>query len=94
MEMGKNRLQDYLDVALEVYPDVLTATETTIFAYLPILHMTGEVGKFMKALPILITIILLSSLVEAFYILPIHAQQIYDVKKTENRSNIISDMTQ
>ncbi|RXJ78787.1 acriflavin resistance protein [Arcobacter sp. F155] len=89
MEMGKNRLQASLDGALEVYPAVLTATATTIFAFLPILLMTGEVGKFMKVLPIMITILLLSSLVEAFFFLPLHAKQIFDVHKKEKRSDRI-----
>ena len=33
------------DGTLEMYPAVLTATATTIFAFLPILLMTGGVGK-------------------------------------------------
>lgn len=89
MEMGKNRLNAALDGALEVYPAVLTATATTIFAFLPILLMSGEVGKFMKVLPIMITILLISSLVEAFFFLPLHAKQIFAVHKKEKRSDHI-----
>ncbi|AXH12446.1 efflux RND transporter permease subunit [Halarcobacter bivalviorum] len=89
MEMGKNRFQAALDGAIEVYPAVLTATATTIFAFLPILLMTGEVGKFMKILPIMITILLISSLVEAFFFLPLHAKEIFDVHKKEKRSDRI-----
>ena len=89
MEMGKNRFDAAVDGAKEVFPAVLTATATTIFAFLPILLMTGEVGKFMKILPIMITILLLSSLVEAFFFLPLHAKQIFDVHKKEKRSDRI-----
>ncbi|PLY05163.1 MAG: AcrB/AcrD/AcrF family protein [Arcobacter sp.] len=89
MEMGKDRLTASLDGALEVYPAVLTATATTIFAFLPILLMTGEVGKFMKVLPIMITILLLSSLVEAFFFLPLHARQIFNVHTKEKISDRI-----
>ena len=89
MEMGKDRFTASLDGALEVYPAVLTATATTIFAFLPILLMTGEVGKFMKVLPIMITILLLSSLVEAFFFLPLHARQIFNVHTKEKRSDRI-----
>ena len=89
MEMGKDRFSASLDGALEVYPAVLTATATTIFAFLPILLMTGEVGKFMKVLPIMITILLLSSLVEAFFFLPLHARQIFNVHTKEKRSDRI-----
>ena len=91
MEMGKDRLTAALDGALEVYPAVLTATATTIFAFLPILLMTGEVGKFMKILPIMITILLLSSLVEAFFFLPLHAKQIFNVHTKDKKADKIWD---
>jgi hydrophobic/amphiphilic exporter-1 (mainly G- bacteria), HAE1 family len=71
MENGKDRFQAALDGTLEMYPAVLTATATTIFAFLPILMMTGQIGKFMQALPIMIAILLLSSLLEAFFLFTI-----------------------
>ena len=89
MEMGKNRLQAALDGSLEVYPAVLTATATTIFAFLPILLMSGEVGTFMKVLPVMIAILLLSSLVEAFFFLPLHAKQIFNVHTKEKKADRI-----
>ncbi|RXK14183.1 acriflavin resistance protein [Halarcobacter mediterraneus] len=89
MEMGKTRFQAALDGSMEVYPAVLTATATTIFAFLPILLMSGEMGKFMKVLPIMITILLLSSLVEAFFFLPLHAKQIFNVHSKEKRADRI-----
>jgi multidrug efflux pump subunit AcrB len=89
MEMGKDKLTAAIDGSVEVYPAVLTATATTIFAFLPILLMTGEVGKFMKILPIMITILLLSSLLEAFFFLPLHAKQIFDVHTKEKKGDKI-----
>jgi multidrug efflux pump subunit AcrB len=91
MEMGKDRLQASIDGSLEVYPAVLTATATTIFAFLPILLMTGEIGKFMKILPIMITILLISSLFEAFFFLPLHAKQILRVNKEDKKADRIWD---
>ncbi|XPV70241.1 MAG: efflux RND transporter permease subunit [Halarcobacter sp.] len=89
MEMGKDKFTAAIDGAVEVYPAVLTATATTIFAFLPILLMTGEVGKFIKILPIMITILLLSSLLEAFFFLPLHAKQIFDVHTKEKHGDKI-----
>lgn len=66
MEMGKDKMTAALDGATEMYPAVLTATATTIFAFLPILLLSGETGLFMRILPIMISILLLSSLLEAF----------------------------
>jgi len=91
MEMGKDKLNAAIDGAIEVYPAVLTATATTIFAFLPILLMTGEVGKFMKILPIMITILLISSLVEAFFFLPLHAKQIFNVHDKKKKADKIWD---
>jgi multidrug efflux pump subunit AcrB len=69
--------------AAEMFPAVLTATSTTIFAFLPMLIMSGEMGVFMKILPIMITILLLSSLFEAFFFLPLHS---YEFLKEDKRA--------
>ncbi len=91
MEMGKDKFTAARDGALEMYPAVLTATATTIFAFLPILLMSGEVGKFMQILPIMISILLLSSLFEAFFFLPLHAKDILKVNHSEKKSHKIWD---
>ncbi len=87
MEMGKDKFTAARDGAMEMYPAVLTATATTIFAFLPILLMTGETGKFMQILPIMITVLLLSSLLEAFFFLPLHAKEIFKVNKGDRKSH-------
>ncbi|MGB3751533.1 MAG: efflux RND transporter permease subunit, partial [Arcobacteraceae bacterium] len=74
LEMGKDKMTAAIDGAMEMFPAVLTATATTIFAFLPILLMTGETGVFMRILPIMISVLLLSSLLEAFFFLPLHAK--------------------
>lgn len=91
MEMGKDKLTAAKDGAIEMYPAVLTATATTIFAFLPILLMSGQTGKFMQILPIMITILLLSSLIEAFFFLPLHAKQILKVSKEDRKSHKVWD---
>ncbi|VAY87983.1 RND multidrug efflux transporter; Acriflavin resistance protein [hydrothermal vent metagenome] len=87
LEMGKDKMSAALDGAIEMYPAVLAATATTIFAFLPILMITGETGVFMRILPIMISILLLSSLVEAFFFLPLHAQQTFKINKTDKKSD-------
>ena len=91
LEMGKDKFTAARDGAMEMYPAVLTATATTIFAFLPILLMTGEVGKFMQILPIMISILLLSSLLEAFFFLPLHAKDILKVSHGERKSHKVWD---
>ncbi len=81
MEMGKSPRDAAIDGALEMFPAVLTATLTTVFAFLPLLIMSGKMGMFMQVLPVMITILLLSSLFEAFYFLPLHAKEFFSVGK-------------
>ncbi len=91
MEMGKDKFEAARDGAIEMYPAVLTATATTIFAFLPILLMTGQTGKFMQILPIMISILLLSSLIEAFFFLPLHANQLLKVSHEDRKSHKVWD---
>lgn len=91
MEMGKDKFEAARDGAIEMYPAVLTATATTIFAFLPILLMTGQTGKFMQILPVMISILLISSLVEAFFFLPLHANQLLKVSHEDRKSHKVWD---
>ncbi len=86
LENGDSPRDAAINGATEMFPAVLTATATTIFAFLPLLIMSGEMGVFMKILPIMISILLLSSLFEAFYFLPLHAKDFLKVK-TQKKKN-------
>ncbi len=79
MEMGKNPRDAAIDGAVEMFPAVMTATLTTVFAFLPLLMMSGKMGMFMKVLPVMISVLLLSSLFEAFYFLPLHAKEFFAI---------------
>ncbi len=77
MEMGKPPKEAAIEGAAEMFPAVLTATATTVFAFLPLLIMSGQIGMFVKVLPVMISILLLSSLFEAFYFLPLHSKELF-----------------
>lgn len=79
LEEGMDRKEAVINGAVEMFPAVLTATLTTVFAFLPMLLMSGEMGMFIKIIPIMITVLLLSSLFEAFYFLPLHAHEFLKV---------------
>ena len=81
LEEGMERKEAVIQGALEMFPAVVTATLTTIFAFLPMLLMSGEMGMFIRIIPIMITVLLLSSLFEAFYFLPLHAKDFLKVSK-------------
>ncbi len=82
MEMGKKPREAAIEGSAEMFPAVLTATATTVFAFLPLLIMSGQMGMFVKVLPVMISILLISSLFEAFYFLPLHAKEFFTVGKT------------
>ena len=85
LEEGMPRHEAAIQGAVEMFPAVLTATLTTVFAFLPMLLITGEMGTFIKILPVMITILLLSSLFEAFFFLPLHS---YEFLRLRNESHI------
>ncbi len=84
LEEGMPRREAAIVGAQEMFPAVLTATLTTVFAFLPMLLLSGEMGMFIKIIPIMITVLLLSSLFEAFYFLPLHAHDFLKVSKEDS----------
>ncbi|MDA3907933.1 MAG: efflux RND transporter permease subunit [Sulfurimonas sp.] len=84
LEEGMEKREAAIVGATEMFPAVLAATLTTIFAFLPMLLLTGEMGMFIKIIPIMITVLLLSSLFEAFYFLPLHAHDFLKVAHDES----------
>lgn len=56
----------------EVTLPVLAATGTTVAAFLPLMLVPGILGEFFKVMPIVVSLALLASLIEAFFILPSH----------------------
>lgn len=81
MEEGMERREAAIVGATEMFPAVLTATLTTIFAFLPMLLISGEMGTFIKILPIMISVLLISSLFEAFFFLPLHSYDFLRLRK-------------
>ncbi len=54
-----------------VWP-VIAATATTIAAFLPLMILPGTIGKFLRVIPLTVTIALLASMGEALFFLPSH----------------------
>ncbi len=87
IENGDDPKTAAINGATEMFPAVLTATATTVFAFLPLLIMSGDMGVFIKVLPIMISILLLSSLFEAFFFLPLHAKEILKKETKKPKSD-------
>ncbi len=56
----------------EVVAPVTSAVLTTMAAFLPLMLLPGILGKYMLVIPMVVTIALAASLVEAYWMLPAH----------------------
>lgn len=72
MEQGKPRLQAAVDGARQMTVPILFAVATNIIAFLPLLFVPGETGRFFSPLPAVVIAVFLVSLVEALFVLPAH----------------------
>ncbi len=57
---------------LEVGAPVFTAMLTTVAAFLPLMLLPGILGEFLKIVPMVVTVALVISLLEAYWLLPAH----------------------
>ncbi|MCD6527950.1 MAG: efflux RND transporter permease subunit [Desulfuromonas sp.] len=70
--MGKTRRTAVVDGVSEVFLPVVSSAMTTIFAFMPMLIMTGSTGDFFSVIPKAVSFALFASLVESLFILPVH----------------------
>jgi len=72
IQAGRDRRSAVIEGAAEVMLPVISATLTTIAAFLPMLIMTGSIGEFFAIIPKAVSYALAASLFECLLILPIH----------------------
>jgi multidrug efflux pump subunit AcrB len=86
-------IQRYIDEGMERHSAVLRgvkemvlpvtlATATTVVAFLPLFLLSGEISHFIILIPIVVIMVLLGSLIESFFFLPLHAEEF--LKKGRN----------
>ena len=71
-QAGGSRVDAAILGVKEVAMPVIFAIITTIMAYMPMLFVPGIAGKFFVAIPIVVIIVLVMSLIESLLILPAH----------------------
>ncbi len=71
-QKGKHFVRAAIDGTYEVLPSVTASVATTIIAFLPMMFVTGVMGKFFAVMPLAIIAMLAISLVESTFILPCH----------------------
>ncbi len=72
IERGQRGLPAILDALSETAAPVTAAVLTTVAAFMPLMLLPGILGKFMMVIPLVVSVALLISLVEAFWMLPGH----------------------
>jgi len=81
MEQGDPPLTAAINGALELMGPVTATVMTTMVAFLPMLYMTGIIGKFIIAIPIVVMSLLFLSWLESFLILPSHVAHFANAEK-------------
>ncbi len=71
-QKGKPYVKAAIDGAMEVAIPVVFSVLTTIAAFLPLVFVSGMMGKFIKVIPIIVITLLVMSLIESLLILPAH----------------------
>ncbi len=72
LQRGVGAMTATLESLNEVFAPVTTAVLTTMAAFLPLMLLPGILGKYMLVIPLVVTIALAISLVEAYWMLPAH----------------------
>ncbi len=72
IERGMSGIEAVLDALTETAAPVTAAVLTTVAAFMPLMLLPGILGKFMMVIPLVVSVALLISLVEAFWMLPSH----------------------
>ncbi len=65
-------MQAVMEALQEVASPVTSAVATTIAAFMPLMLLSGILGDYMRVIPMVVTIALCISLIEAFWMLPAH----------------------
>jgi len=81
MEQGMKPNEAAVLGARELMGPVTTTVMTTVAAFLPLMFMSGIIGKFIIAIPIVVITLLIFSWLESFLILPSHVAHVTNPHK-------------
>ena len=72
LQRGEEVVAAAIEAMREVFAPVTSSVATTLAAFLPLMLLPGIVGKFMFVIPFVVTLALVISLVEAYWMIPTH----------------------
>lgn len=68
---GVSKKQAFIMAARKMFVPVVSATATTLGAFIPLLFWPGIIGKFMSYLPTVVIVVMVASLVSALVFMPV-----------------------
>lgn len=86
LRRGKSALQAAIDGTKQVLPGVLSSFLTSLAVFAPLAFLSGNMGKVLQVIPVVLIAVLAISLLEAFLILPHHLEHALKDEDNENRS--------
>lgn len=84
LRKGKSATQAAIDGVIQVLPGVLSSFLTTVAVFAPLAFLSGNMGKVLQYIPMVLIVVLAISLIEAFWILPHHLA--HSLQHHENNS--------
>ncbi|MCP4282879.1 MAG: efflux RND transporter permease subunit [Gammaproteobacteria bacterium] len=83
LHRGKRAMQAAIDGTRQVSPGVVASFLTTVSVFGPLAFLSGDMGKVLKFIPMVLILVIAVSLIEAFLILPHHLA--HSLQHHENR---------
>lgn len=71
-QSGLSRTEAAVSGVNQVVVPIIAATATTIAAFLPLMILPGTIGKFLRVIPLTVSIALIASTFEAVFFIPSH----------------------
>ncbi len=72
LRKGENPVESVINGVSEVKAGVISSFITTVAVFGPITMLSGNLGKVLRVMPIVLIVVIFVSLIEAFFILPNH----------------------
>lgn len=93
LQRGMSTIDAAIDSLREVAVPVFTAVLTTVAIFLPLMLVPGILGKFLLVIPLVVTVALFASLLEAFWMLPSHIDSLSHLPERETWVNRLRQKT-
>jgi len=71
LQEGVSKKEAFILAARKMFVPVVSATFTTLGAFIPLLFWPGIIGKFMSYLPIIVIVVMIASLLSALVFMPV-----------------------